>query len=195
MLVKENIKPWLDEADIRTGSDWHAVIGEQIQTVKSAAVFFGSHGVNNWQSREIIALLNQSDRRGCPVIPVILASDTNPPVVPWSLEGLNWVDFRATSSQPLKRLIWGITGQKPAELSNVPDSEKPATMQEAAKFQLLPKKDGNAATYSQVSKARLFPPSPIRPTRTRRPNSKFFAAESRSIGWMACSNTRYTTKC
>jgi eukaryotic-like serine/threonine-protein kinase len=164
-LSQENIKPWLDEADIRTGSDWHAVIGEQIQTVKSAAVFFGSHGVNNWQSREIIALLNQSDRRGCPIIPVILASDTNPPVVPWSLEGLNWVDFRAASSQPLKRLIWGITGQKPVELSNVLDSEKPATMQEAARLQLLPKKDGEAATHSQISKARLYPPLTDSPNR------------------------------
>jgi hypothetical protein len=56
-LSEENIKPWLDEADIRTGSFWHTAIGQQIETVKSAAVFVGQHGVGPWQSREIIALV------------------------------------------------------------------------------------------------------------------------------------------
>ena len=70
-LSEENIKAWLDEADIRSGSFWHAAIGQQIETVKSAAVCVGQHGVGPWQHREIIALLDQFDRRGCPVIPVI----------------------------------------------------------------------------------------------------------------------------
>jgi hypothetical protein len=59
---------------------------------------------------------------------------------------------------PLKRLVWGITGEKPAELSDVPSSEKPATTQEAAKFHLLPSKDDHAAAYPKASKARLYPP-------------------------------------
>jgi hypothetical protein len=109
-LSKEKINPWMDEADIRTGSFWHAAIGQQIETVKSAAVFVGESGVGPWQNREIIALLDQFDRRACPVIPVILPSDPPKPVVlPWSLAGFHCVDFRATDSQPLKRLIWGIT--------------------------------------------------------------------------------------
>jgi TIR domain len=74
-LSEENIKPWLDEADIRGGSFWRTAIGQQIETVKSAAVFVGDGGVGPWQSRENIALLDQFDRRGWPVIPVILASD------------------------------------------------------------------------------------------------------------------------
>jgi hypothetical protein len=70
-LEEKNIKPWMDEADIEGGSVWHTTIGQQIETVKSAAVFFGPHGVGGWQSREIVPLLTQSDRRGCPVIPVM----------------------------------------------------------------------------------------------------------------------------
>ena len=73
-LSEQNIKPWLDEADIRAGSSWHTAFGQQIETVKSAAVFVGQHGVGPWQDREIIALLDQFDKRGCPVIPVILPS-------------------------------------------------------------------------------------------------------------------------
>jgi hypothetical protein len=88
--------------------------------VKSAAVFVGQHGVGPWQNREIIALLNQFDRRGCPVIPVILPSAPAKVILPWSLEGLHYVDFRATHSHPLTQLIWAITDEKPAELSDVP---------------------------------------------------------------------------
>jgi hypothetical protein len=160
-LSEENIKPWLDEADIRAGSFWHAAIGQQIETVKSAAVFVGQHGVGPWQNREIIALLDQFDKRGCSVIPVILASDHSKPVLPWSLAGLHCVDFRATDSYPLKRLIWGITGEKPVELSDVPSSEKPATMREAAKWNLLPRRDDHVAVRSrdaEISEARLYPP-------------------------------------
>jgi hypothetical protein len=112
-LSQKNIKPWLDKKDIRSGSFWHTGIGQQIETVKSAAVFVGQHGVGPWQKWEIIALLEEFDNRGCLVIPVILASDPPKPVaLPWSLKGLHCVDFR-TDSQPLQRLIWGITDQKP----------------------------------------------------------------------------------
>ena len=55
-LSKENIKPWMDEADIIAGSFWHTDIGEQIETAKSAAVFVGANGLGPWQKREIIAL-------------------------------------------------------------------------------------------------------------------------------------------
>ena len=163
-LIEENIKPWLDEADIRAGSFWHTAIGQQIETVKSAAVFVGQHGVGPWQNREIIALLDQFDKRGCPVIPVILPSAPAKLDLPWSLVGLHCVDFRATDSHPLKRLIWGITGEKPAELSDVPSSEKPATMREAAKCHLLPSRDDHAAAHKvrfgdpEISEARLYPP-------------------------------------
>ena len=163
-LSEENIKAWLDEADIRSGSFWHAAIGQQIETVKSAAVCVGQHGVGPWQHREIIALLDQFDRRGCPVIPVILASAPEKPVLPWSLAGLHCVDFRAANSHPLKRLIWGITGQKPAELSDVPFSEKPATMRDAAKFSLLPNEEDSGVAHKaqfggvEISGRRLYPP-------------------------------------
>ena len=157
-LAEKNVKPFLDEADIRPADSWHSIIGMQIETVKAAAVFFGSHGVSRWQSREIIALLNQSDKRGFPVIPVILASDAKPVVVPWSLEGLHWVDFRATDSQPLKRLIWGITGQKPMELADVPTSEKPTTMREVANSRLVAGTGQQAVSGDTILKTRLYPP-------------------------------------
>jgi hypothetical protein len=146
-LKKEGIKPWLDEADIRTGSLWHNTIGQQIESVKSVAFFLGPSGVGSWQQREIIALLDEFDKRGCPVIPVILPSDPpNPVSLPWSLKGYHCVYFRS-DSQSLNRLIWGITGQKPKEFADVPDSEKPGTMREATKPRLVP---GKARLYQPL---------------------------------------------
>jgi hypothetical protein len=55
----------------------------------------------------------------------------------------------------------GITGEKPVELSDVPSSEKPATMREATKCHLLPTRDEHAAVRfdrTEISEARLYPP-------------------------------------
>jgi hypothetical protein len=51
ILSEKKIKPWLDEADIRSGIFWDIAIGQQIETAKSAAVFVGQHGVGPWQHR------------------------------------------------------------------------------------------------------------------------------------------------
>lgn len=40
-LCKEGIKPWLDEDQIRPGTTWQTALGEQIGSIKSAAVFVG----------------------------------------------------------------------------------------------------------------------------------------------------------
>jgi hypothetical protein len=156
-LSEENIKPWLDEEEIRPGTSWQTALGQQIERIKSAAVFVGESGLGPWQNQEIQALLNQFVKRECPVIPVVLPSVKTTPEMPWTLENLHCVDFR-TDLQPLKRLIWGITGQKPAALSDVLSSEKPATMQEAAKSRLIRDNDGQAKSDKVISEARLYPP-------------------------------------
>jgi hypothetical protein len=35
-LVREGIKPWLDVEQIRPGTTWQTVLGEQIKNIKSA---------------------------------------------------------------------------------------------------------------------------------------------------------------
>ena len=117
-LVKVGIKPWLDEDQIRPGTSWQSVLGQQIEGIKSAAVFVGDGGVGPWQNQEIQSFLNRFVTQKCAVIPVILASTIATPELPWPLANLHCVDFR-TDSQPLQRLIWGITGQKPTELADV----------------------------------------------------------------------------
>jgi hypothetical protein len=111
-LVKEGIEPWLDEEQVRPGKLWQSEIGQQIKNIKSAAIFVGTNVLGPWQDLEIQALLSQFVRRNCPVIPVVLPSAKTTPELPWTLGNLHWVDFRATDLDPLKQLIWGITGVK-----------------------------------------------------------------------------------
>jgi DNA polymerase III delta prime subunit/MFS family permease len=142
-LAKEGIKPWLDEEQIRPGTSWQTALGQQIESIKSAAVFVGESGFGPWQNQEIQALLSQFVERSCPVIPVILLSAKTTPDLPWTLKNIHYVDFRGSELDPLKQLIWGITGQKPAP-----------------KPQLLPSRDEDAASHkvrfgdSQATKER-----------------------------------------
>ena len=52
-LSLENVKPWLDETDIKPGSFWATDIQQQFSTVKSAAVlkdeYSGPENDNVWQ--------------------------------------------------------------------------------------------------------------------------------------------------
>jgi hypothetical protein len=41
MLVKEGIKPWLDEDEIRPGTSWQIAPDSKTESIKSAAVFCG----------------------------------------------------------------------------------------------------------------------------------------------------------
>jgi hypothetical protein len=114
-LVREGVKPWLDEEQIRPGTTWQTALGQQIQSTKSAAVFVGESGLGPWQDEEIMALLLQFRKRKCPVIPTVLASATKTPELPWTLETRHRVDFRVREPDPLKQLIFGITGVRPSE--------------------------------------------------------------------------------
>lgn len=114
-LKKQGIRPWLDEEQIPPGTSWQKAIGEQIHSIRSAAVIVGENGLGPWQDQEIQALLSQFVKRNCPVIPVVLPSAKETPNLPWTLENLHWVDFRVEYPDPFNQLIYGITGHKPGE--------------------------------------------------------------------------------
>jgi eukaryotic-like serine/threonine-protein kinase len=128
MLVREGIKPWLDIEQIPPGTSWQTELGEQINSIKSAAVFVGNSGIGPWQNEEIQAFLSQFIERKCPVIPTILGSATTTPELPWTLKNRHRVDFRVSDPDPLKQLIWGITRQKPSVRENlIPGKDELAT--------------------------------------------------------------------
>jgi len=160
-LAQENIRAWLDEDEIRPGTSWQTELGRQIESIGSAAVFVGGSGVGPWQNQEIQALLSQFVKRQCPVIPVVLPSAKTTPDLPWTLANLHWVDFRDTSRDPIKQLIWGITGVKPGQQTRPSEPEGAA----AGATELLPRKakqvieivlPGNLNEFSEQARDRLL---------------------------------------
>ena len=121
-LQQEGLKPWLDEWELPPGSSWQELLEEQIEDIKTAAVFVGSSGFGPWQKREMRAFLSEFVDRGCPVIPVLLENAPQKPKLPIFLRAMTWVDFRRRESNPMKRLVWGVTGNKPSDI-NTPISE------------------------------------------------------------------------
>ncbi len=111
-LKKRGLKPWLDKWELRPGLSWQILLEEQIEQIKSAAVFVGSSGFGPWQNQEMRAFLSEFVERECFVIPVLLRNTSEQPKLPIFLKGNTWVDFR-TDPEAMENLIWGITGRKP----------------------------------------------------------------------------------
>ena len=112
-LKANNINPWLDKWHLRPGSSWQDLLEDQINEIRTAAVFVGNSGLGPWEIEEVKAFLRAFVNRKCPVIPVLLPNAPQKPQLPVFLEGLMWVDFRQHDPEPLGQLIWGITGIKP----------------------------------------------------------------------------------
>jgi hypothetical protein len=114
-LMARGVLPWLDQWELRPGTPWQRVLEEQIANIHAAAVFVGREGIGPWQRQELDGFLREFNKRGCPVIPVLLPGAGGEPELPLFLRGMTWVDFRETAPDPLAQLMWGITGQRPSQ--------------------------------------------------------------------------------
>lgn len=114
-LRDRGILPWIDDEQLQPGKPWQAALEGQIEKISSAAVFIGPNGFGPWHRAELDAFLRQFLHRNCPVIPVILPNTRQEPQLPLFLDGMTMVDFRMKKPDPLKKLIWGITGERPVE--------------------------------------------------------------------------------
>jgi TIR domain-containing protein len=112
-LEEHGILPWLDERELPPGQPWQQLLEKQIAHIRSAAVFVGAAGVGPWQEQELYGFLREFVSRRSPVIPVLLPDAPDKPELPIFLKAMTWVDFRLQDPEPLSRLIWGITGQRP----------------------------------------------------------------------------------
>jgi WD40 repeat protein len=111
-LKEQGILPWLDEWEVPPGTLWQEALGQQIESIKSVAVFIGPGKPGPWQGLELEAFIKQFIERRCPVIPVILPTVKGEPEIPPFLSLFNYIDLRKKDPDPLKMLIWGITGKR-----------------------------------------------------------------------------------
>jgi CheY-like chemotaxis protein len=111
-LKRRGLRPWLDQWELPPGLPWQELVEEQIEEIKSAAVFVGESGLGPWQEMEVRGLLSEFVKRKCPVIPVLLSYVPKKPILPLFLREMTWVNFRENTPDPMQQLIWGITGKK-----------------------------------------------------------------------------------
>ena len=114
-LLDQGILAWLDVKELAPGKPWQPELERQIKNMGSAAVFVGAAGIGPWQQREMYGFLDEFVNRDVPVIPVLLPDAPLKPDLPPFLRGMTWVDFRVEQPDPLRCLIWGITGTRPEE--------------------------------------------------------------------------------
>jgi hypothetical protein len=157
-LIERGIKPWLDEREIRPGTAWQSALDEQIARIRSAAIFIGQSGIGPWQDMEIRAFINEFVERGCPVIPAILPSAEATPPLPILLKNLHYVDFRVPDPDPMKQLLWGITGKKPTTQALPADasSSGAALLSEKVKQLIEIRLPGNLDAFSDSDKEMLL---------------------------------------
>lgn len=111
-LKARGIAVWLESW--RPGKSIFEQEREQIAMIKSAVVLVGKHGIATLQQMLADACLRQFVERpgSVSLIPVFLADAPQEPL-PIFLDQFGWVDFRKHEPDPMKRLIWGITGERP----------------------------------------------------------------------------------
>ena len=153
-LQQQGLIPWLDIWELPPGQSWISFLEEQIKNIKSAAVFVGSSGVGPWQKHEMEAFLIEFIRRGCPVIPVLLETATEELELPVFMSTLTWVDFRDSESNPMGRLIWGITQIKPDNFDSLTVSvneQLPEVQEVPSKFESFTEDLGNGIELEMVA--------------------------------------------
>ena len=129
-LKDAGLQTFLDRDQLAAGQAWLPALEQGIARSAAVAVFLGPTGLGTWQQREVqLALDRQAEEerqgRPFPVIPVLLARDTDPP---GGFLRLNtWVDLRADADDPaqLQFLVAGIRGKAPAGAGTLREAHLP----------------------------------------------------------------------
>lgn len=53
-LKARGLLPWLDEWELRPGLSWQRLLEDQIEHIKSVAVFVGANGIGPWQLKGLL---------------------------------------------------------------------------------------------------------------------------------------------
>lgn len=111
-LAEHGLLAWVDVEAIPPGTSVQKELEKQLKRCKAAAVFVGKKGVGPWQQQEVEARLQAFVKRKSSIIPVLLEDAPKKPKLPIFLGNIRWVDFREKEPEPLKELLWGITGKR-----------------------------------------------------------------------------------
>ncbi len=107
------LNPWMDKDQVPPGRWVQDVLEDAIGKSASAVICIGPSGLGKWQAIELKAFVKECVEEKIPVIPALLPN-TKMPVEARFLRELEYVSFvkSVDEDEPLRRLVWGITGDK-----------------------------------------------------------------------------------
>lgn len=118
-LLERGVWPWLAERQQQLaerqqqrGVRWQDILAQDIEKIKTVAVFVGKIPKVPWQNGEIASFLRKFIQLRRPVILVVLGYTSEEPFLPKFLQDVFWVDFRKQEPDPVDELIEGITGER-----------------------------------------------------------------------------------
>jgi hypothetical protein len=118
-LRAAGLRVWLDKWELRPGLPWQEGLEEGVRTSRAVAAFVGAEGLGAWEQPEVQAFITRSKRERVPVIPVLLPGCPDSPPLTVFLEAFTRVDLRGgVTDDGFARLLWGITGTKPAAMGS-----------------------------------------------------------------------------
>jgi hypothetical protein len=155
-LKDHGIRVWVDYLELQPGMPWEGFAERAILECSATAVFIGPKGMGKWASVEMRLAKQRQVEGHFPVIPVLLPGC--PPLdeaLPPFIKSNTVIDFRERSlddEQTIRRLRWGITGQKP------PAVERPQAMTPAASDKLSQVEDAvsNLARFLRSGNVTFF---------------------------------------
>jgi TIR domain len=122
-LRSQGLRVWLDRWELRPGLPWQEGLEAAVAASGAVAVFVGETGLGAWQEPEVRAFIARSRTEEVAVIPVLLPGCPDSSQLALFLQAFTWVDLRdGVTDQGLSRLLWGITGQRPASPATQPDT-------------------------------------------------------------------------
>ena len=116
-LRARGVYPWIDVEQMPPGRWAQDALQTAISHCRSAAVFIGPRGLGRYQKPELRSFMTRCIESEFPVIPVLLPAVAEvPPELIFLRELGVPVRFvrEVDDEDALSRLVWGITGEKPA---------------------------------------------------------------------------------
>ena len=123
-LGRYGVSVWLDRDEIRPGDHFAKALEEGLASSRAVALIVSPEAMaSNWVEDEYYRALSLAKNKGTSLqlIPVILRDVE----FPGFLQDRKWVDFRDETdyAQSVWKLVWGITGAKPAHVLDLSEPD------------------------------------------------------------------------
>ena len=125
LITHYQVSVWLDENEIRPGDLFVHALEQGIEQSRAVALVVSPESMRSgWVMEEYSRAIGLARPKSLQVIPVLLRTAE----LPGFLANRSWVDFREPSeyATAVWRLVWGITGNKPARKIDLPYPVVPA---------------------------------------------------------------------